>query len=123
MKRLPPPETLEVIDAEFSDAISIAEYNELRRQYGAQKFFKWFFFVLACFGLGGLGLSIHTDWASLRLEVQKRFLAMEQLEAKEKDANFRTTSPFGHDRFERESLDWTIIKAIAKDENPFEGAH
>ena len=119
MKALPPPKNLRVIEADCEEGISLLEYNQLLRKHNGQKFFKWVFFLLACVGLGGLGISMHTDWAMMRWEVAQRFLAMDQLEAKEKDANYRTTSPCGHDRFERENLDWTIIKAIAKDESPF----
>jgi hypothetical protein len=124
LKKLPPPQKhLEVVDAEYMESIEPAEYERIVKENKANRFFKWLFFVLCWLGMLGLVLFIHTDWATLRLEVGKRLLATEQMEAKKLGSDFNRASPCGPDRFDRENLDWTIIKAIAKDENPFKGVH
>lgn len=124
MKKLPPPQKhLEVVDVDFMESIDRDRYDQLLKENRVNRFFKWLFFVLCWVGLVALILFIHTDWASLRLEVGKRLLATEQIEAKNAGPEMHLDSACGPDRFDRENLDWIILKAIAKDKNPFEGGN
>ena len=117
MKQLPPS----VIDVEHEDLVPWSVYDRLHKQNTFNRRMKKLFAAAACFGLVASGMGIHMDWVDLRVAVAERFLALDQLKAQENDAAHRSTSPCGHDRFECESLDWTILKAIAKNRSPFDG--
>ena len=115
MRKLP----ASIIDVEFEEAIPTAQYNLIVRENNKNRRMKRVFAVCAASCVMLSSIAMHNEWSALKIEVARRYLALEQLEAQENDAVHQSTSPCGVDRFAREELDWTITKAIATNGSPF----